>query len=80
MKRAYLTAFTVAIVLISPSFSRAQGPSAQTDDQQKVAALVKQLQTQQATIADNQAKIDAKLALIAEGLRLARIYTSRGGR
>jgi hypothetical protein len=35
--------------------------------------------TQQATITDNQAKIDAKLAAIAENLRLARIYAGRAG-
>jgi hypothetical protein len=47
-------------------------------DQQAVAALTKELQGQQATIADNQAKIDAKLATIAEAVRQAKIYASRG--
>ena len=42
-------------------------------------AALKELQTQQAAIAENQAKIDAKLATLAEALRLARIYSSRGG-
>ena len=36
------------------------------------------LQAQQKTIADNQAKIDAKLAAITESLRQAKIYVSRG--
>ena len=35
--------------------------------------------SQQAMIADNQMKIDAKLATISESLRLARIYVGRGG-
>ena len=48
-------------------------------DQQQVAALTKDIQTQQAAIADNQKKIDEKTAAIAEALRLARIYAGRGG-
>jgi uncharacterized protein YlxW (UPF0749 family) len=47
-------------------------------DQQQAAALVKEVQAQQAAIADNQTKIDAKLASIAEAVRQAKIYASRG--
>jgi hypothetical protein len=47
-------------------------------EQQEVVALTKEVQGQQSTIADNQAKIEAKLAAIAEALRLARIYSTRG--
>ena len=46
-------------------------------DQQQVAALAKEVQAQQVTIADNQKKIDEKLAVIAEALRQARIYSTR---
>jgi ABC-type transporter MlaC component len=46
---------------------------------QQVAAAIKEIQAQQATIADNQAKIDAKLATVGEAVRIARIYSSRGG-
>ena len=49
-------------------------------DQQQVAALAKEIQAQQTAIADNQAKIDAKLGSIAEALRIARIYASRSGK
>ncbi len=49
-----------------------------TDPQLSVA--IKEIQAQQALIADNQAKIDAKLVTIAEAVRVARIYASRGGR
>ena len=49
-------------------------------EQQQVLALAKEVQGQQAAIADNQTKIDAKMATIAEALRLARIYSSRGGK
>ena len=48
-------------------------------DQSQVVALTKEIQTQQAAIADNQKKIDEKTAAIAEALRLARIYAGRGG-
>ena len=47
-------------------------------DQQQVAALAKEVQSQQAMIADNQKKIDEKMAAVAEALRLARIYAGRG--
>ncbi len=45
-----------------------------------LGALVQELQAQQKTLADNQAKIDAKLAVITETLRQARIFVSRGGK
>jgi hypothetical protein len=61
--------------------SPAAEPSKENErEQQQVVALVKELQAQQAMIADNQTKIDAKMATIAEALRLAKIYSSRAGR
>ena len=47
-------------------------------DQQEIAALTKDLQGQQAVIADNQKKIDEKIAAVMEALRQARIYAGRG--
>jgi hypothetical protein len=41
--------------------------------------LVKELQIQQTQIADNQTKIDSKIADLAEAVRIARIYASRLG-
>ncbi len=49
-------------------------------DVSKTAALLQQLQAQQKTVSENQAKIDEKLAAVAEEIRLARIFVSRGGR
>ena len=46
-------------------------------EQQQLLALAKELQAQQAAITENQTKIDAKMATIAEALRQARIYSSR---
>ena len=55
----------------------AQTPDAQ--QQEHLLALVKQVQTQQAQIADNQGKIDSKLAEVAESVRVARIFAGRAG-
>jgi hypothetical protein len=52
--------------------------TAQSDmDSPAATALLKDVQTQEATMADNQKQIDAKLAAINESLRQARIYVSR---
>lgn len=56
----------------------AQSPA--NDDQQQLEALMKEVQAQQVQIAENQAKIDARLVSLAEAIRVARIYSSRGGR
>jgi hypothetical protein len=55
----------------------AQSPAPAAD--QAIAAAMKEVQTQQAQIAENQGKIDEKLAVLAEAVRVARIYSSRGG-
>ena len=73
MKRN-LVAVIFSITLIGASAIRGQAP---TSDEQKLLALVKEVQAQQLQIADNQAKIDAKLSEIAETLRVARIFTAR---
>ena len=73
MKRN-LVAVIFSITLMAASAIRGQAP---TSDEQKLLALVKEVQAQQLQIADNQAKIDAKLAEIAETIRVARIFTGR---
>ena len=50
------------------------------DDQKDLEITLKEVQAQQLEIAENQAKIDARLAELAEAIRVARIYSSRGGR
>jgi hypothetical protein len=74
MKRSLLAA-ALSIALIGASATLGQGPN--TNSKQQLLGLAKEVQTQQTQIADNQAKIDAKLAEIAEAIRLARIYVSR---
>jgi hypothetical protein len=46
---------------------------------QQITVIAREVQAQQALIAENQAKIDAKLLVVAEAVRLARIYASRSG-
>lgn len=50
------------------------------DQNVQLAALIKEIQAQNVAMAQNQAAIEAKLATVAESVRLARIYTSRAGR
>jgi hypothetical protein len=69
-------AFFLFILLFS--VRAADAPSSTTPAEKQLLALVKEVQTQQQAIADNEAKIEAKLATIAETLRMARIFSTRG--
>lgn len=76
--KSFSLILTCLLMLTLPA--RAADPAKDSErEAQQLLALVKEVQTQQATIAENQTKIDAKLAAIAEALRLARIYSSRSG-
>ena len=75
-----LSALLATCLFVSLVPAPAAEPSKESDrEQQQVLALAKEVQAQQAAIAENQAKIDAKTAKIAEVLRIAKIYTSRSG-
>jgi hypothetical protein len=65
----------VALLLFVASLSVAQTPD--TNQEQKLLALIKDVQTQQAQLAENQEKIEQKLAAVVETIRTARIYTKR---
>ncbi len=73
----------IAIALLAAlavtASSNAQAPTAQAQQDQQVLAVIREIQTQQAAIADNQSKIEAKIAALAEAVRVARIYSSRSG-
>jgi Skp family chaperone for outer membrane proteins len=77
MKPTLLFAFCAVIMLASSA--PAQAPQ-QNPAQVELAALIKEVRAQQAAMAANQAKINEKLATLAESIRVARIYSSRGGR
>ena len=74
MKRILLALLAPGTLLVM-SFSAAQTPDA--NQEQKLLALIKEVQTQQAQLAENQGKIEEKLAVVAETIRTARIYTKR---
>jgi endonuclease III len=74
MKRI-LTGLVLSGVLLTISFSDAQTPDA--NQEQRLLALIKEVQTQQAQLAENQAKIEEKINLIEETVHDARIYSKR---
>ena len=74
MKPILLALLAPGLLLVM-SFSAAQTPDA--NQEQKLLALIKEVQAQQAQLAENQAKIEEKLADVAETIRTARIYTKR---
>src|SRR5207302_10064302 len=74
MNRIVSALLMLAALLVIP-LSVAQTPA--THQEQKLLALIKEVQTQQAQLAENQAKIDEKLAEVAETVRTARIYSKR---
>ena len=75
MKRILLALLLPATLMVM-SFSSAQTPDA--NQEQRLLALIKEVQTQQAQLTENQAKIDEKLATVTETVRTARIYSKRG--
>ena len=75
MKRILLALLLLATLMVI-SFSGAQTPDA--NPEQRLLALIKEVQTQQAQLTENQAKIEEKLATVTETVRTARIYSKRG--
>ena len=71
----------IALSLLAPVFSTGQTVSTEQsgNNPKSLAALLQEVQAQQKTIADTQAKIDEKLGITAENIRQARIYVTRGG-
>ena len=77
MGRSIILAFVIfaAVNLTAP----AQTGAPDDQSQQQLLALIKEVQAQQVLLADNQAKIDEKLAALTEAIRQARLYSSRAG-
>ena len=69
-------ALAAAALLAHPSTAPAQAGG---DDPILLNALA-DLITQQATLQENQNKIDAQIAVIAEDVRQSRLFAARGGR
>ena len=75
MKRAITLAALLSTGLL---YTASAADQAKTQSDQQMARLVKEIQVQQAAIGENQGKIDAKMATIAEAIRQARIFAGRG--
>jgi hypothetical protein len=58
-----------------PSSSSGQAPG----DEQAIAQLVAEIAAQQAKIVGNQDSMEKKLAVVEESVRVARLWSARGG-
>ena len=74
MKRL-LIALILPVLLGAISFTLAQTPDA--NQEQKLLALIKEVQVQQAQMAENQAKIDEKVNELGDTIREARLFSKR---
>jgi uncharacterized protein YgfB (UPF0149 family) len=72
--RPILFPFLAFLFLATPGF--AQTPAAAGS--KELQTLIDDVRAQQQRIAENQTKIDQKLAEVAEAVRVARIYAGRG--
>jgi hypothetical protein len=76
--KSILSLAALAVTALVIASSSAQTPAGK--DEQDLLALTQDVQNQQAAIADNAAKIDAKMAEVMEAVRVARLYAGRGGK
>lgn len=75
MRRTILLPLVSLLLAISGS---AQGPAATDNKDKELQALIDEIRGQEQRIADNQTKIDEKLAEVTEAIRQGRIYAGRG--
>jgi len=71
-----IAAFTCLTIILTGGVNAAEPVNPQ---EQKLLPVIKEIQAQQTALAENQAKIDAKLVTLGEAVRVARIFSSRGG-
>ena len=73
--------FPVALLIAAVSvgvFLMPAPSGGQTGEEIQTTQILNDIATQQATLADNQSKIDAKLVTVAENVRQARLLAGRG--
>lgn len=75
MKTLHLVALSLVAGIALAGAAEPRPANEQTDKQ--FVALARELRAQQIALAENQAKIEAKLADVNEAVRVARIYSSR---
>ena len=71
--------FSFALIAVMAAAPIAAQAPASKDDQE-LLTLIKEVQAQQAQIADNQTKIEAKMADLAETIRVARLFAAKAGK
>ncbi|MEO5720933.1 MAG: hypothetical protein ABIR71_05615 [Chthoniobacterales bacterium] len=72
--------FPILAALLLATLVQANPAEPTAASEQQLLTAIRELQTQQAAIADNQTKIDEKIAGVIEAVRVARIYSSRSGK
>lgn len=72
--------FLILACLLMATLVQANPPEPTAASEQQLLAAIKELQTQQTAIAENQAKIDEKIAAVMEAIRVGRIFSSRSGK
>lgn len=77
MKR---TISCVALALVTLTMTTGSGQTSGPREDEQLLALIDEVQAQQVRIAENQGKIDAKMAEVMEAIRVARIFAGRGGK
>jgi outer membrane lipoprotein-sorting protein len=77
MKRFLSSAALATAAILVVSASAQTSPS---KEEQQLLELIKDVQAQQAQIADNQGKIDAKMADLGETIRVARLFAGKAGK
>ena len=79
MKRLLSYVSCAVLFVVSLRSSSVAQTAAVSNEQQQIARAVRELQEQQAAIAQNQTKIEEKVLATEEAVRQARIFASRGG-
>ena len=74
MKKNFIS-LSLAAIVVGLASSPAQTSDA--NQEAKLLALIKEVQTQQVQMAENQKNIEEKLTEIGETVRVARIYAGR---
>jgi hypothetical protein len=80
MKTKPLSALAAVLVAVALGLTLPERSIGQAgNDAAAMETLINELAAQQALVVENQAKIDEKIAVIAEDVRVARIFVARGG-
>jgi len=74
MKKNFVSLLLAATLI---GLVSSHGQTSDPNQEARLLALIKEVQTQQVQMAENQKQIETKLADISETVRVARIYSGR---